>query len=165
MNTKKMTRMAIYTALAIVLSIVESIIPIFNGVIPGLKIGLANIIIVGVLYKYSFKDTVLVSLIRVMVVGILRTGLFSITTMFSFTGAIISLILMFFFKKISKLSIIGVSIIGSIGHTMGQILFASIFMKNIKVFYYTPYLLIFSSITGIFVGIISKKILDRIKEF
>ena len=72
---------------------------------------------------------------------------------------------MFLVKKLTKLSIIGVSIVGSIGHTIGQVLFASLFMRNIKIFYYTPYLLIFSIITGIFVGIISKKVLDRIKAF
>ena len=165
MKTRKLTRLAVYTALAIVLSILESVIPFFNGIIPGLKIGLANIVIVAVLYKYSFKDTMLVSLLRVVVVGILRTGLFSITTMFSLTGAILSLVLMFLVKKLTKLSIIGVSIVGSIGHTIGQVMFASIFMRSIKIFNYLPYLLIFSIITGILVGIISKKILDRIKEF
>jgi heptaprenyl diphosphate synthase len=165
MSIRKLTRLAIYAALAIVLSIIESIVPFFNGLIPGLKIGLANIIIVGVLYKYSFKDTFLVSILRVVVVGILRTGLFSITTMFSLTGAIMSLICMYIAKKLTKLSIIGISILGSVGHTLGQILFASFFMHNIKVLYYMPWLLIFSIITGIFVGIISRKILDRINDF
>lgn len=165
METRKVTRLAIYTALAIVLSIFESIVPFFNGIIPGLKIGLANIIIVAVLYRYSIKDTFLVSFLRIFVVGMLRVGLFSVTTMFSLAGAFLSLILMTLAKKLTKLSIIGVSIVGSVGHTLGQLIFASIFMKNVKVLYYMPWVLIFSLFSGYFVGILSKKILDRIKTF
>src|SRR5574344_91790 len=149
---KKLARLSMLLALAVVLSIVESIIPLFNGTIPGLKLGLANAIILLVLYTYGFKDTLNISLLRVFLVGILRTGVFSIAFWLSFGGAILSIIFMFVFKKVKIFSIIGISIIGSITHSIGQILVAMLILNNNSLLYYVPVLLIFAIPTGIFVG-------------
>ena len=111
---KKLIRLSSLIALAIVLSILESFVPIFN--IPGIKLGLANIVIITTLYIYGFKESLFVSLIRILFVSILRNGLFSLY--FSLVGALFSIVAMFLFKK-TKLSIIGVSIIGSIFHIIG----------------------------------------------
>ena len=159
MELKKYTRLSLLIAFSTVLSLIESVIPIFNGYIPGLKLGLANIIILFVLYNYSFKDSLYVSIIRVFIVGILRTGLFSINFFFSLSGAVLSIIMMHIFKKTTKLSIIGISIIGSIFHSLGQILIAILFIKNINMIYYLPWLLLFSIPTGIITGMISKEII------
>ena len=75
---KKYMRLVMLLSMSIVLSIIESFIPLFNGFIPGLKLGLANIIVLIVLYKYEFCDVLFVSILRVFVVGIMRTGLFSV---------------------------------------------------------------------------------------
>ena len=99
------------------------------------------------------------SIVRVLLVGILRTGLFSITFFFSLGGAVLSVLMMNLFKKITKLSIIGISIIGSIFHSLGQIIIAIIFVKNINMIYYLPWLLLFSIPTGIITGIITKKLI------
>lgn len=159
MELKKYTRLSLMLALCVVLNLIESSIPIFNGFIPGLKLGLANTVILFVLYKYSFKDGLYVSIIRVFIVGILRTGLFSINFFFSLSGAILSITMMYTFKKITQFSIIGISIIGSIFHSLGQILIAVVFIKNINILYYLPFLLLFSIPTGIITGIISKELL------
>ena len=99
MNTKQFTRLSLLLALSVVLNLIESVIPIFNGVIPGLKIGLANIVIMFVLYEYSFRNTLYISILRVVIVGILRTGLFSITFWFSLGGTLLSVFMMYIVKK------------------------------------------------------------------
>ncbi|MDD2435260.1 MAG: Gx transporter family protein [Bacilli bacterium] len=164
MEMKKFTRLSMLTALAVVLNIIESVIPLFNGYIPGLKLGLANTVILFVLYTFSFKDALYVSILRVILVGILRTGLFSIAFSFSLGGAILSVIMMNLFKKISSLSIIGISIIGSIFHSLGQIIVAIFLLENANMFYYLPWLLLFSIPTGIMVGIISKELVNYFKK-
>lgn len=160
---KKFTRLTMLLALSVVLNIIESFIPLFNGNIPGLKLGLANIIILIVLYMFSFKDALYVSLLRILLVGILRTGLFSMTFFFSLGGAFFSLCSMFLAKK-TKLSIIGVSIVGSIFHSIGQILVAILIIKNMYIIYYVPWLLLFSIPTGILVGFTSKTILNNLEN-
>lgn len=160
---KKFTRLTMLLALSVVLNIIESFIPLFNGNIPGLKLGLANIIILIVLYMFSFKDALYVSLLRILLVGILRTGLFSMTFFFSLGGAFFSLCSMFLAKK-TKLSIIGVSIVGSIFHSIGQILVAILIIKNTYIIYYVPWLLLFSIPTGILVGFTSKTILNNLED-
>lgn len=160
MDLKKITKLSMLISLSVVISIIESYIPIFNNIIPGLRLGLSNVIILYVLYNYSFKESIYVSLVRVLLVGLLRTGLFSITFFFSLSGAILSIISMYIVKKIKLLSIIGVSIVGSITHSIGQILIAILILKNNTIIYYLPYLLIFSIPTGILTGIITKKVLD-----
>lgn len=160
MKLKKTIRLSMLISLSVVISIIESYIPIFNNVIPGLRLGLSNIIILFVLYKYSFKDSLYVSIVRVLLVGLLRTGIFSINFLFSISGAILSIISMYFAKKIKLLSIVGVSIIGSISHSIGQILIAILILNNENIIYYLPYLLIFSIPTGLVTGLITKKVLE-----
>ncbi len=159
---KKFTRLTMLLALSVVLNIIESFIPLFNGSIPGLKLGLANIIILIVLYMFSFRDALYVSLLRILLVGILRTGLFSTTFFFSLGGALLSLCSMFIAKK-TKLSIIGVSIIGSVFHSIGQVLVAILLIKNTYIIYYVPWLLLFSIPTGVLVGLTSKAILNNLE--
>lgn len=159
---KKCARLSMLTAVAIILNIIESIIPFFY--IPGIKIGLANIIIVAVLYLYGTKEAFYVSILRVIVVGLLRTGLFSTTFLFSLSGAIFSLTIMAIIKKTNIFSIIGVSIIGSIFHSIGQILMAFVILKNSSVYTYLPIMLIISIITGIFIGFISKEVVKLIEK-
>lgn len=162
MELKKFTRLTMLLALSVVLNIIESFIPFVGGSIPGLKLGLANIIVLLVLYLFSFKEALYISILRVILVGILRTGLFSMTFFFSLGGAILSVIVMYLVKK-TKLSIIGVSILGSIGHSVGQILIAIVLLKNIYILSYTPWLLLFSIPTGIFTGIVSKKLVQNLE--
>ena len=162
MDIKKCAKISMLTALAILLNIIESFIPFFY--IPGVKIGLANIIIVAVLYLYGVKEAFYVSILRIIVVGLLRTGLFSTTFLFSLTGAILSLLAMSLFKKLNLFSIIGVSIIGSIFHSIGQLFMAYILLKNNSVYLYFPILMILSIVTGLFTGMISKQIVKLLQK-
>ena len=145
MEIRKTVILSMLLALSVVLSIIESFIPIFNGIIPGMKIGLANILIVYSLYVYGFKDTIFLAILRVLLVGILRTGIFSIGFFLSLSGGVLSIFMMYLTKK-TKLSIIGVSIIGAISHSVGQIFMAVILLNSFNLIYYLPYLFIFSII-------------------
>lgn len=161
MDTKKFTRLSLLLGLSIVLNIIESFIPIFNGYIPGIKIGLANIVTLFVLYKYSLKDALYISILRVILVGITRTGLFSTIFMFSLSGAILSTLFMYLSKRYLKLSVIGTSIVGSLFHSIGQIIMAMLIMNTTNMIYYFPWILLFALPSGLFIGIISKKLIDN----
>ena len=159
METRKLTIVSMLLALSVVLNIVESTIPLIGNMIPGVKLGLANIIVLFAIYMFSFKEAMYISIGRVFLVGIIRTGLFGVTFFLSLAGAVLSTIMMFLFSRYTKLSIIGVSIIGAITHSIGQILMAIIIVKTVNVIFYLPFILFFSIITGIIVGTIAKEIL------
>jgi heptaprenyl diphosphate synthase len=165
MKIKKITQLSMLLALSVVLNIIENIIPILGGIIPGAKIGIANIVILFILYSYSFKDAIYISILRVFLVGILLTGIFSPTFFFSIAGALLSIILMYIAKRYTKLSIIGVSIIGSIAHSIGQILIAIIILGTTSIIYYLPWLLLFAIPSGIIVGLIAKNMLNRLEIY
>lgn len=159
MDTKRISKLSMLLALSLVLSLVESYIPILNGTIPGFKVGFANIVVLFALYNLSFREAISLSILRVFIMGILRTGLFSITFTFSLVGALLSVVAMFLAKNYTKLSIVGVSIIGAIFHSIGEIVIAMLFLSNTNIVYYLPILLVVSLLTGSLVGIITDKIL------
>jgi heptaprenyl diphosphate synthase len=156
MDLRKITRLSMLLALSVVLNLIESAIPFIGNIIPGIKLGLANTIVIFVIFMYGFKEAMFLSITRVLLVGILRTGLFNMIFMFSLSGAIFSVISMFIAKKYTKLSVVGVSILGAIMHSIGQIIIA-IFMLNSNIIFYLPYLLILSVPTGIIVGLAAKR--------
>ncbi len=158
---RKFVRLSLLLSLAIVLNIIETSIPFFGGQIPGLKLGLANIVTLFVLYKFSFKDALYVGILRVFLVGMLRTGLFSTTFLFSLTGVIISIVMMFLFKRF--FSIVGVSIIGAISHSVGQLVMALVLI-NTNMFYYLPVFIVVSIITGTVIGILCKHLLEHFES-
>ncbi len=156
---QKITRLSSLIALSIVLGILESFIPLFS--IPGIKLGLANIVIVTTLYIYGLKEAVLVSILRILFISVLRTG-FGLNLYFSLGGSILSLFGMFIAKKIN-FSIIGVSIIGSTCHILGQITIA-IILLNTNLTYYLPLMIVLSIITGTIIGYISQENIKFLKN-
>lgn len=159
---EKSVRLAAFLAISVILSIIESFIPFLNGYFLGIKIGLANVVFIYILYKYSFKDALFISVLRVFLIGFLRTGIFNSIFLFSLIGAVLSLIMMYIFKRITKLSVIGISIIGSISHMISQLLCASLFILNFNFTAFLPLVLIISSITGVITGIFSKTLIERV---
>ena len=162
MKTKNITVISMLTAISVVISIIESYFVFIGNIVLGLKLGLANIVIIFALYKYNFKTAISVSLVRVFIVALIRTG-FGINFFFSLVGAVFSIVSMVIVKK-TKLSMIGVSIIGSICHSVGQVFIGMLVLDNYNVIYYLPYLLLFSIPTGIFIGIIAKKLIENTKK-
>ncbi|QCX34397.1 Gx transporter family protein [Caloramator sp. E03] len=162
-KTQKMLFISILVAQALVLYIVETMIPV-PFITPGAKLGLANIITVVSLYSLSIADTFLVVILRIILSTLLVGSLSSF--FFSLSGGILSLLVMFILKKFGKenVSIIGVSVMGSVFHNIGQILVASITVQNIRIIAYLPVLMIAGIGTGIFVGITSKFLLAHLKK-
>ena len=155
---KKFTRLSMLLALSVSLNIIETSLPLLNGYIPGLRLGLANIVTLFILYQFSLKDALYIGILRVFLVGILRTGIFSTTFFFSLTGVLLSILFMYLAKRFLNLSIIGVSIIGSIAHSTGQVLASIFILQMSSMIYYLPWLLLFSIPTGILVGILCKQL-------
>ena len=160
MRNKKIATSALMIALAMILSFVESQIPSFFP-IPGIKLGLANIAVIFALYRLSIKDAIVVSLIRVLVVSTLFGT--SLTLAYSLSGAVLSLLIMVLLKKSDRFSIVGVSVAGGISHNIGQIIMAIILMHNSVISYYLPFLIISGIVTGVVIGLVSAKIVERVK--
>ena len=151
---------AMFTSLALVASYIESIIPIPYPVY-GMKIGLANIVIVWALYSLGAKASALISVMRIMLAGFLFGNLYSI--LFSLAGAVLSLGIMILLKKTGKFSIIGVSIGGGVCHNLGQIIAAAVLLENIRITFVFPILIVSGVIAGIAVGVLGGILFKKIK--
>ena len=159
MKVQKMALLGVLTAGAIVIAILESFIPSIG--IPGVKMGLANIVILIILYELGIWEAIVVNLLRVLVVSLVRGTFLSMGFLMSLTGAVLSLgIMILFYLLIKKFSIIGVSVIGSIFHVTGQILIAMIFLGSAYIFLYLPVIALSAIITGVFVGIVARLIIS-----
>ena len=138
----------VFTALALMFSYIETLIPIQFG-IPGIKLGLANLMIVIMLYKRNAKDAVLLSVVRILLSGFLFGNLSSI--LYSMAGGMLSLCVMALLKK------------QGVTHNMGQLIVAMLVVETYQVGYYFPVLLIAGVLTGLGIGIVSQEVLRRIK--
>lgn len=159
---RKLTFLGLCTALALLLSYVEAIIPPIYSAIPGIKLGLPNIAIVFVLYRFGFRDAAAVSLLRLLIVTILFGN--SMTFIYSFAGAVLSIILMALLKKSNLFSTVGVSVAGGVSHNLGQILVAMILLDTAEIGYYMIVLAITGTIAGIFIGLCGNFIIKRLPE-
>lgn len=156
----KVAILAMFTAFTLILSYVEVLIPISYGY--GLKLGLANIAIVAILYTFSFKDAFVVNLLRILMIGLLFGN--GISLIFSLAGGVLSLVVMAMVKRFKLFTVITVSIIGALCHNIGQLV-AAYFVTNVPgLMFYLPILMIGGLITGAVIGIISKIIIKALKE-
>ena len=151
----------VFTALALIFSYVETLIPIQFG-IPGAKLGLANLVIVIVLYKTDWKEALLLSVVRIVLSGFIFGNLFSI--IYSLAGGIMSLAVMAAIRKDKGFSVIGVSMAGGVCHNIGQLIVAMIVVQTYQVGYYLPVLLIVGLATGTLIGVISSGVLKRLSN-
>lgn len=157
--TKKLAYMSVFTAFAMILGYIEVLIPISFG-IPGVKLGLPNLIIVLALYRVGSKEALLINIIRIILTGLLFGNFFSI--LFSLAGGLISFIVMWSIKKTKQFSIISVSVAGGLAHNVGQIFVASLVVGTYSILYYIPVLMIAGLLTGAVMGILAKIINDKI---
>ncbi len=151
----------VFTALALILSYIESLIPIHFG-IPGAKLGLANLIIVIVLYRTGWRDALLLSVVRIVLSGFIFGNLFAVV--YSLAGGILSLAVMALLKKSGVFSVVGVSLAGGVCHNLGQLTVAMIVVETYQVGYYFPMLLIAGMATGTVIGIAAGEVLRRIQN-
>lgn len=151
----------VFTALALIFSYVETLIPVNFG-IPGIKLGLANLVVVLVLYKAGWKEAFLLSVTRIILSGFMFGSLFAI--LYSLAGGVLSLTVMALLKQKDSFSVIGVSMAGGVCHNMGQLIVAMAVVETYQVGYYLPVLLVAGVATGAAVGLVSGEILKRIQS-
>ena len=149
-------RVGLLAALALIFSYVEAIIP-YNPGIPGVKLGIANVVTVIALYKYGWKEAASVSVVRIVIAGLLFNGVFGM--LYSMSGAVLSLLGMILMKKTGLFSVTGVSMAAGVLHNMGQLFVAAALIQDLGIFFYFPVLLFSGIAAGILVGIISQMIL------
>ena len=157
MYQKKTAYLGVFAAVAIIFGYVESLFPFFAG-IPGIKLGLANLAVLYILEKYTWKEAALVSAVRIVVIG----NMFSI--LYSLAGAALSLAVMTLMKKRSGFSILGVSVSGGVSHNIGQLIVAALIVENAAFLYYAPILIISGVITGLLIGLLTREVAKRIPD-
>lgn len=158
---RKIAFLGLLTSLAVIFGYIDTLIPVFSGV-PGVKLGLANLAVIIVLYQYGWKEAGIVSLARIFIVGFLFGSLFGI--FYSLSGAIFSLIAMTFLKNRAGFSMVGVSIIGGVFHNIGQLLTAMVVVENLNLGYYFSILLISGILTGLCIGEAAWEVWKRIER-
>lgn len=156
---RKTAYLGLFSAIAIILGYVESLIPVFAG-IPGVKMGLANLAVLFILDRYSWREAALVSVVRILVIGFMFGNLFSIV--YSLAGAALSLTVMSFLKKHSEFSLIGISVAGGVTHNIGQLLVAMVVVSNTSLMVYAPALLVAGVLAGVVIGVVTKEVLGRV---
>ena len=155
MNTKRLVTLSLFLSMSIVLSIVESFIPSIS--IPGAKLGLANIMTLVILNLYGEKDAFLIVILRIFLVGLLRGTIGAPAFFLSLSGGLMAYLLMVAFLKMKVFSIVGVSVMGSLGHSLGQILMAIFILSVPELVYYFPFLFLIAIPTGVFTGLVAKR--------
>ena len=157
----RLASFGVFVALALIFSYIETLIPFQIG-IPGVKLGLANLVIVIALYRMPVGEVYLLSGVRVVLTGFLFGNLMSI--LYSLAGGILSLTVMWGMKRIRSVSILGVSIAGGVFHNIGQLLAAALMVATYGVFSYLPVLLISGLLTGFVIGLAAGEMLKRIRS-
>ena len=140
-------QLGMFIAVAMVFSYIESFIRI-DIAVPGIKLGLANIV---VLCKLGLADAVLVSVLRIFLSSLLF-GNFTVM-IYSLAGAAVSMLFMWISVKIGFFSTTGTSILGGVGHNVGQLIVAYLVIKNQNILIYAPVLLVSGTITGVLIGL------------
>ena len=159
-RSRKIATASLLSALALIFGYIEFLIPI-SVAAPGIKLGIANIVIVVALYKLGVKWALPINVVRVLLSALLFGSVFS--ALYSLAGAILSFIVMALLQKTDKFSIAGVSMAGGVAHNLGQLIVACLVMETSEVFYYYPVLLISGLATGIGIGILATLIINKIK--
>lgn len=164
-RNSKARRVALYgmlTALAFILSYVESLVPVTLG-IPGVKLGLANLVVVIALYTLDLKGAFVISVVRIVLSGLTFGGLFSM--LYSLAGGLLSFAVMAILSRKKVFGTVGVSVCGGVAHNIGQLLVAMAVLETESVWYYFPVLLISGSVAGVLIGLLGGWMTGRVQDY
>lgn len=159
---KSLPALAVFLTFALICSYIESLIPIPFGV-PGMKLGLTNVVIILLLYLMGPFDAIVVSILRVLLIGFMFGNVYSLC--YSLAGGVLSFIVMFLLYRFTKFSMIAVSVAGGFSHNLGQLLVALFFFDTPYLIYYLPVLLITGVVTGAVIGVIAQAVYSRVRKF
>lgn len=161
MRASKIARYGLLVALALALSYAESLLP--SPGVPGVKLGLPNLVVVFALYRLGTADAWALSLIRV----VLASALFGngVGLAYSIAGAVLSLSVMCLLKKSGRFSETGVSVAGGVAHNAGQVLVAVLLLETTRLAWYLPVLCLSGTVAGVLIGVVSALLVKRVPEF
>ena len=157
-NIKRISIIAMLLAMAIVVRVLESFIPMF---IPGFKLGLANVVILIMLYEFKSYEAFSVQILRIIIVGLLRGTFLSPIFIMSLSGGLLSFFFMWLFTRVRLFTPIGVSVLGAVTHSLGQIVAAIFIIGTNAIIYYFPFIGLLSLTSGILSGVIAYTYLKR----
>lgn len=160
-RTGKIAFIGLAAAVSLILSYIEVMLPPLYAAVPGIKVGLPNIAILFLLYRYGVKEAAAVSLIRIVI----STMLFGSVTMlfYSIAGAVLSLAVMALLKRTALFSAVGVSVAGGVSHNLGQVLVAMLLLETAEIGYYMFVLAISGTLAGVFIGLAGAALLKKLK--
>lgn len=158
--TKRIAYSAMLVALAMIFSYVEILIPISFGV-PGIKLGLANLIVVVGLWMMPPAQVFLILITRIILVAFMFGSMSSL--LYSLAGGVVSFLVMLLLKKAKGFSMVGISMAGGVSHNIGQLVVAALVVENSSVFYYLPVLMIAGLLTGALIGVVGQRTSKRIR--
>ncbi len=161
-STKRLAFLGLATAVAMIFSYIEVILPPIWSAVPGIKVGLANIIIIFLLYRLSLKEAALVSFVRILLTALLFGNV--MTLAYSVAGAFLSLALMAALKKWGIFSMTAVSVAGGVAHNLGQILMAILLLGTREIAYYMIILTLTGTVAGVFIGLGGALLLKHTKK-
>ena len=159
-KTKRLVLLAMLTAVAMILSYVESLLPSIG--IPGVKMGLANIAVIFALFRFGWKEATALSLVRVVLVSLLFGSVGAM--LYSLAGAVLSLAVMALLRRIDRFSTVGVSVAGGVAHNAGQILMAMLILQTKQLLGYLPVLAVSGIAGGVLTGLVAALLIRRIPE-
>lgn len=161
-KTKKITLLSFFTAIAVVIGMLEASLPIVTS-IPGGKLGLANALIIIIMYKYGNKNAFIVSILRALIICLLHSG--ANAFIYSISGAFVSTLVMIIVKKAfnEKITPIGLSVLGAFFHNLAQVTISAVMLKSFYVYYYFAILSLISVISGVVSGVCAKYFIDFTK--
>ena len=160
-KTKRLVLLAMLTAVAMILSYVESLLPSVG--IPGVKMGLANIAVIFALFRFGWKEAAALSLVRVVLVSLLFGSVGAM--LYSLAGAVLSLTVMALLRRTDRFSTVGVSVAGGVAHNAGQILMAMLILQTKQLLGYLPVLAVAGIGGGILTGLAAALLIRRIPEY
>ena len=163
MKIRKLVFIAIMISISVVLSIVETLISGLIFIVPGVKLGLANVITLIILVTLGEKEAFLVVITRIMIVALTYSGFFTRSFWISLSGGMLAILAMILIKK-TKLSIYSISVFGSLMHMVGQIVAAMVVSNTETLIYLLPYMIALSIPTGIITAFLANKIVNQFKE-
>lgn len=160
-KTKRLVLLAMLTAVAMILSYVESLLPSVG--IPGVKMGLANIAVIFALFRFGWREAAALSLVRVVLVSLLFGSVGAM--LYSLAGAVLSLAVMALLRRIDRFSTVGISVAGGVAHNAGQILMAMLMLQTKQLLGYLPVLAVSGIAGGVLTGLAAALLIRRIPEF
>ncbi len=158
-TSRRVAVSALFASLALIFSYIEAILPFAPG-IPGIKLGIANLVVIMAMYRLDLRYALVINLIRISLAGFMFNGLYG--AVYSLCGCLVSYLVMCILYKSGLFSVIGVSMGGGVAHNIGQLCIAAALVSGLQIFYYMPVLIVSGTVSGILIGWFGSILLEHI---